>query len=126
MALTRSTIFQEDCEQLAKADNLRVFVMTSPEGALVGFYALNSHSIDYAELPERFAKTRPGHGHIPTAYISMIGVDERFAGQGYGGDLLINALEWIAAAAENLGLAVVMLDVLNRGNPELVEKRRKL
>ena len=118
--------FKKTANKLAQADNLRVFVMSSPEGDLIGFYALNAHSVDYTDLPKKFARTRPGHGGIPAAYLSMIGVDLRFAGHGYGGDLLVDALTRIAQAADNLGIAVVMLDVLDCGNPELVQKRLKL
>lgn len=43
-----------------------------------------------------------------------------------GGDLLADALTRIAAAAESIGIAVVMLDVLDDGNVELVAKRTAL
>lgn len=118
--------FRKTANKLAKAGNVRVWVMISPSGDLIGFYALNAHSIDYAELPEKFAKARPGHGSIPAAYISMIGVDQKFSGKGFGGDLLVDALTRIARAADDLGIAVVMLDVLDCGDPELVAKRVKL
>lgn len=118
--------FKRTANKLAKADNVRVFVLTTADQNLVGFYALNAHSIDYAELPAKYARTRPGHGSIPASYISMIGVDERFAGQGYGGDLLIDALERITRAADEIGIAVVVLDVLDCGNPELVDRRLRL
>jgi len=118
--------FRRTASKLAKADNTRVWVMVSSEGVLVGFYAINAHAVDYTDLPDKFAKTRPGHGQIPAAYVSMIGVDKKFAGKGYGGDLLIDALWRIARAADDMGIAVVMLDVLDCGNPELVEKRLKL
>ncbi len=117
---------KKTANKLVRADNLRVFVMSSPEGDLVGFYALNAHSVDYTDLPPKFAKARPGHGSIPAAYISMIGVDQHHAGKGYGGALLIDALERIAAAADKLGIAVAMLDVLDCGDPTLVEKRKRL
>lgn len=45
----------------------------------------------------------------------MFGRDERFRDSGFGGDLLIYALLKIAQAADHLGLAVVMLDVLGCG-----------
>lgn len=112
--------------KLASADNLRVFVMAADDGAVIGFYAINAHAIDYHDLPPRYARTRPGHGSIPAAYISMIGVDIRFAGKGYGGDLLIDALERVAVASQNLGIAVIVLDVLDDGNPALVARRKKL
>lgn len=118
--------FKRTANKLAKADNLRVFVLLNGENELVGFYAVNAHAVDYTELPAKFARTRPGHGSIPAAYISMIGVDRRFAGQGYGGVLLVDALTRLAKAADELGIAVVMLDVLDCGDPVLVEKRKIL
>ncbi|MCP1765400.1 GNAT family N-acetyltransferase [Bradyrhizobium japonicum] len=118
--------FKTTANKLAEADNTRVFVMTSPDAELIGFYALNSHSVDYTLLPKKYARTRPGHGNIPSAYISMIGVDTRFMGKGYGGDLLVDALRRIALAAREIGIAVVLLDVLDCGDPDTVERRKKL
>jgi ribosomal protein S18 acetylase RimI-like enzyme len=115
--------FRRTANKLTKSDNLRTFVMVSPSGELIGFYAVNAHAIDYGDLPDRFARGRPGHGSIPAAYISMIGVDNRFQGRGYGGDLLIDCLLRLARAADFLGIAVVLLDVLDCGEPEQVEKR---
>lgn len=118
--------FRRTAKKLTKAGNVRTFVMVSLEGELIGFYATNAHAIDYTQLPERFARTRPSHGGIPAAYISMIGVDSRFQGRGYGSDLLVDCLTRLAGAADALGIAVVMLDVLNCGDPEKVAKRLAL
>ena len=118
--------FKRTANKLAKADNLRVFVMVAAEGPVIGFYALNAHAVSFAELPPKFARTRPSHGNIPAAYISMIGVDQRFAGRGYGGDLLVDALKRIARAADALGIAVVVLDVLDDGDADLVSRRKAL
>lgn len=100
--------------------------MTSGDGPPVGFYALNAHSVDFSELPPRYAHNRPRHGSIPAAYISMIGVDMRFQGKGYGGDLLVDALRRIARAAQSLGIAVAMLDVLDCGDADRTEQRAAL
>lgn len=118
--------FRRTANKLAKADNLRAFVMVDPKDELIGFYATNAHSIDYTELPERFARNRPAHGSIPAAYISMIGVDSRFQGRGYGGDLLIDCLRRLASAADALGIAIVILDVLDCGDSEKIAKRLAL
>lgn len=56
----------------------------------------------------------------------MIGRDERFRGGSFGGDLLIDALLKVAQAADHLGIAMVMLDVLDCGDPERTERRRAL
>ena len=118
--------FKRTANKLARADNLRVFVMVAADGATIGFHALNAHAVDFADLPPRFARTRPRHGAIPAAYISMIGVDRRFAGRGHGGDLLVDALRRIAVAADALGIAVVMLDVLDDGDAISVARRKTL
>lgn len=117
---------KKTANKLARADNLRLYAMTDPSGALIGFYALNAHAIDYAELPPRYARTRPGHGSIPAAYISMIGVDARHQGHGYGGDLLVDALTRIVHASDSIGIAVVILDVLDDGDAEQVARRKLL
>ena len=118
--------FQRTAGKLSKADNLRVFVMTDAVGAPIGFYAVNAHSVDYQDLPDRFARSRPGHGGIPAAFISMIGVDAKHQGRGYGGDLLADCLRRLARAADELGIAVIMLDVLDCGDGRAVERRRAL
>ena len=115
--------FKRTANKLARAGNTRLYVMTGPNDDLIGFYAINAHAVDYIDLPRKYARARPRHGAIPAAYISMIGVDRRFAGKGYGGDLLVNALTRIARAADEIGISVVMLDVLDCGDPVLVERR---
>jgi ribosomal protein S18 acetylase RimI-like enzyme len=118
--------FKRTASKFARADNVRVFVMTDAQGVVAGFYALNAHSVYYEELPAVFARTRPNHGHIPAAYISMIGRDVRFKGAGIGGDLLVDCLRRIADISEQLGIAVAVLDVLNDGNAEAIARRKAL
>ena len=118
--------FQKTANKLAKADNVRLYVMATDDGAVIGFYALNAHAVHYRDPPAKFGRTRPAHGSIPAAYISMIGRDQRFRGGGYGGDLLVDALRRIAAAADAIGIAVVMLDVLDCGDPDRVARRKAL
>ena len=118
--------FKKTANKLAKAGNLRVFVMVDAGADVIGFYAINAHAVDYRDLPGSYARSRPRHGSIPAAYISMIGVDQRHSGHGYGGDLLADALRRIARASESLGIAVVLLDILDDGNPDLTARRKKL
>lgn len=119
-------LFKRTASKLAKADKLRVYVMLGFGRELIGFYALNAHAVDFADLPAKYVRTGAGHGSIPAAYISMIGVDERFQGRGIGGDLLIDGLHRIAFAADAIGIAVVMLDVLDCGDPDRVTQRASL
>ena len=118
--------FQKTANKLAKADNVRLYVMVAPDATVIGFYALNAHSVHFTDLPAKFARSRPSHGNIPAAYISMIGRDQKFRGGGYGGDLLVDALRRIAVAADAIGVAVVMLDVLDCGDQDRVARRKAL
>ncbi len=118
--------FKKTANKLAKAGNVRLYVMTAIDAKVIGFYAINAHAIDYQELPKSYARSRPRHGSIPAAYVSMIGVDLKYAGKGHGGDLLADALRRIALASVDLGIAVVVLDVLDDGNANLTSRRKKL
>ncbi len=118
--------FKKTAKKLAEAGNVRLFVMVSADQALIGFYAINAHAVDYRDLPKRFARARPGNGTIPAAFIAMIGRDERYSGAGFGADLLVDALRRIAQAADSFGLAVALLDALDCGNPVRTGRRRAL
>lgn len=118
--------FRRTANKLAKVENVRLYVMTEPDGTVIGFQAINAHAVSYEELPKKYGRTRPGHGDIPAAYISMIGRDRRYRGKGYGSDLLVDALKRIARAANEIGIAVVMLDVFDCGDPERTRRRKAL
>ena len=94
--------------------------------ALIGFYAINAYAVDYRDLPKRFARARPGNGTIPAAFIAMIGRDQRYSGAGFGADLLVDALRRIAQAADSLGIAVALLDLLDCGDPDRTARRQAL
>jgi ribosomal protein S18 acetylase RimI-like enzyme len=118
--------FKKTANKLAKASNVKLYVMVNDDQALIGFYAINAHAVHYQDLPTRFARARPGHGSIPAAFIAMIGRDQRYTGSGFGADLLVDALRRIAQAADSLGIAVVLVDVLDCGNPERTARRQAL
>ena len=118
--------FRKTANKLAKSDNVRVHCMVGSSSQVIGFYAINAHSVHFSELPDRFARNRPSHGQIPAAYISMIGVDKQSQGQGFGGDLLVDCLKRIALAARAVGIRMILLNVLDCGDAELVERRRRL
>lgn len=93
---------------------------------MIGLYALNAHALAYSELPEHYARDRPRHGIIPAAYISTIGVDRRHQNRGLGSLLQIDAIGRIVEASANVGIRVVLLDVLDCGDPQRVARRKAL
>ena len=107
-------------------DFSRIWVATNSEQvAILGYYALNAHFIEGLDLPVHLTKGAPRSGCIPTAYLSMIAVDQRYQGRQLGHILLADALSRAVNAADGyLGLKAVVLDVAEDGGLEITEKRR--
>lgn len=107
-----------------KGNYTRVWVAVDDddESRILGFYAINAHSIEVGDLPEKYVKNAPNHGTVPAAYISVFGVDEKLQGKGLGQVLLADCLKRIALRSAEIGLNVVVLDVLEDEN---VNKRKK-
>lgn len=105
----------------------RVWVAVRGEGdvAVLGFYALNAHSIEAEGLPEKLTKHAPRHGRVPAIYLSMFGVDRKVQKHGLGRVLLADALNRAATVSRQIGLAVVVLDVLDDGDEKAVEHRHR-
>lgn len=104
----------------------RIWVAVIPgRTEVVGYYAINSHGIEGEDLPKALTKNAPNHGYIPAAYISTIGVTADFQGRGLGQVLLADALKRIARLSDQIGITVVVLDVLQDGDDEATEKRRQ-
>ncbi|QTF93816.1 hypothetical protein [Halomonas sp. BM-2019] len=107
----------------------RVFVMVDPEKrpeAILGFYSINAHSAHCADLLKRYQRFALADGSIPAAFIGMIGVDRSRQGESIGSRLLIDALQGAYLASQRLGTAVVLLDILDCGNPAAVSRRQRL
>lgn len=93
------------------------------ESRITGFYAVNAHSIIAEAMPERWAKKAPRHGVLPAAFIAMMGVHKDCQGREIGTALLFDALKRLARLADDLAIAVVVLDVLDDGDAGAVQKR---
>lgn len=106
-------------------DFTRVWIATgSGQTRILGYYALNAHSLEGDDLPVHLTRNAPRSGSIPAVYLSMIAVDHRYQGQGIGRILLADALKRAAVAAGEVGLKAVILDVIEDGGTEITEKRR--
>ncbi len=116
--------FKKTANKLMKVGNTAVYVMLGDKGDVAGFFAMNAHAVHYEVLPSRYKRTAPNHGSIPAVYISMIGRDVKYRGQRVGEDLLVDALCRASRASKSgYSAAVIMLDVLDCGDPEKVRNR---
>lgn len=105
-------------------DFARVFVaVRRGSSAVAGYYAMNAHSIESDGLPPALAKRAPRHGAIPAAYLSMTAVDASAQGAGLGRILLADALKRLIPLADEIGVAAVVLDVLDDDGEAAFERR---
>ena len=105
-------------------DFARVWVATeSGQTGILGYYALNAHSLEGDDLPIHLTKNTPRSGSIPTVYLSMIAVDLRYQSQGIGRILLADALNRAVVIADQIGVKAVILDVIDDDGPEIAARR---
>ena len=90
---------------------------------MAGFYAMNSHAVTSEELPKLAKLKNWPHEHIGAAYLSMFGVDKKFQGQRLGTSLVADAISRVAKISNEIGIKVLILDVLNDDGPENTAKR---
>ncbi len=112
-----------------EGDFARVFVAVAPgQSSILGFYSINAHVVEAPDLPDRITRNAPRHdgvrSGIPAAYLSMIAVDRGRQGQGLGVVLLADALKRLIPLSHEIGLAVVVLDVLDDGGPGAFARRK--
>jgi GNAT superfamily N-acetyltransferase len=103
----------------------RIWVAVLPGSTkIIGYYALNAMSLDANDLPEKLRKHAPNHGNVPSVILSMIGVDSSAQGRGIGRVLMRDLQRRVAVVASQIGISVIMLEVLDDGNQEEICRRK--
>ena len=107
-----------------KDDFTRVFVAVEEDSpGVLGYYALNAHAVATGELGADCPQRAPNTGSIPALYLSMIAVDRSWQGKGLGSDLAVDALGRARNVAGEVGLKLVVLDVIGDGGNEAFARR---
>lgn len=97
---------QNHINSIAKA-----FVAIDEGKQVHGYYTLSAASVEFAELPEAYKKRLPRY---PAARIGRLAVDMGLHGKGLGEYLLIDALQRVLGAADEIGVKIVLVDTLNK------------
>ena len=105
---------QKTAARQQENDLTRVYVACLDQQIeVVGYYALNSHSIDVTTLPESMRKKLPQYPTISAIYLAVVGFHEDDQGKGGGHFLLMDALRKCVEVADIVGSYFVVLDSLN-------------
>jgi GNAT superfamily N-acetyltransferase len=86
----------------------RVFVSTDGS-RVVGYYALAAAQLHPAEAGERALKGQSSRRPIPAVLLARLGVDQSHQGKGLGHALLQDAMLRANAAAEELGIRLMLV-----------------
>lgn len=77
---------------------------------VLGFYSLSSAEIDFVQVDDLLPKRFPPHYPVPVARLGRLAVDNKVAGQGVGGALLINALYRCYKISQEMAIVGVIVD----------------
>jgi GNAT superfamily N-acetyltransferase len=101
---------QNDRKGLARA----YVLVPEPDGnPVLGYYTLTSGAVAFENLP---AGLRPGLPKypIPVARVGELAVDRRWRAQGFGSDLLLDALRRIDRASEQVAVWAIVVDPIDQ------------
>ncbi len=96
--------------QQSQKDNTRTFVLVEEQNAerIIGYYTLTMTPIDLSALPDKLQKKH--HNASSGGLIARLAIDKRYAKQGCGEWLLIDALNRLLQASETVAFPVVIVD----------------
>lgn len=96
--------------QQSQKDNTRTFVLVEEQDPqrIIGYYTLTMIPIDLSALPEALQKKH--HNASSGGLIARLAIDKRYARQGYGEWLLVDALSRLLQASETVAFPVVIVD----------------
>lgn len=86
---------------------------TEARRPVLGFYTINSISVQKRRLPKRLQRKVGQYPEVPAALIGRLAVHTSRQGQRYGEALLAAALERITVVAEEMAIAIVVVHALN-------------
>lgn len=98
---------QNDERNIAKT-----FVAVDADNLVLGYYSLSSASIEFSELPEAQRQSIPAYP-VPAARLARLAVDESMKGQGLGAKLLIDALQRIVTASQEIAVKYIIVDAMD-------------
>jgi GNAT superfamily N-acetyltransferase len=101
---------QNDRKGLARA----YVLVPEPDGnPVLGYYTLTSGAVAFENIPPGLRQGLPKYP-LPVARIGELAVDHRWRGQGFGSDMLLNAISRIVRASEQVAVWAIMVDPIDQ------------
>ncbi len=90
----------------------RSYVLVDDAGAVVGYYALSMGGVAREDLPPRLGRGLPGY-EIGMVLLARLAIEASHQGEGFGRDLLIDAIGQAAAAGLHAAARFIAVDPID-------------
>ncbi|MGO9322437.1 MAG: GNAT family N-acetyltransferase [Solirubrobacteraceae bacterium] len=91
----------------------RTFVTTAPDGKVAGYCTLVAAQVEHEQATASVRRGLSRHFPIPVALLARLAVTTPHQGAGLGRSLLLDALQRVLRASEELAIRAVTVDALN-------------
>lgn len=99
--------------QNQRRDAARTFVTTDQHGNVVGYYTLVAAQVEHEQASASVRRGLSKHFPIPVALIARLAVATAHQGAGLGRSLLLDALQRVLRASEELAIRAATVDALD-------------
>jgi GNAT superfamily N-acetyltransferase len=99
--------------QNQQRDAARTFVTTEPDGKVAGYYTLVAAQVEHQQATPTVRQGLSRHFPIPVALIARLAVTTQHQGAGLGRSLLLDALQRILRASDQLAVRAVTVNALD-------------
>lgn len=94
-------------------DAARTFVTTEPDGKVAGYYTLVAAQVEYEQATASVRRGLSRYFPIPVALLARLAVATPNQGSGLGRSLLLDALQRVLRASDELAIRAVTVDALD-------------
>jgi GNAT superfamily N-acetyltransferase len=99
--------------QNQQRDAARTFVTIEPNGKVAGYYTLVAAQVEHEQASSTVRQGLSRHFPIPVALIARLAVTTQYQGTGLGRSLLLDALQRVLRASDQLAVRAVTVDALD-------------
>ncbi|MFF2452963.1 GNAT family N-acetyltransferase [Isoptericola sp. NPDC058082] len=98
--------------QSEKRDNVRTtLLLDEQQGRIAGYYSMRTYELSAADAASATGRSR--RYPVPAMLLARLAVDSDYQGHGAGRLLLLDALQKLLAAADNIGFEIVVVHALH-------------
>lgn len=99
--------------QNQQRDAARTFVTIEPDGKVAGYYTLVAAQVEHEQATSTVRQGLSRHFPVPVALIARLALTTQHQGAGLGRSLLLDALQRVLRASEQLAVRAVTVDALD-------------